>query len=108
MSLPVIKNIVRVRGEVAPDVVVVAGADLTGHTADLVVETSAGIVVDTIAGTVAPGATSSTITLTPSAATVTDAAAIGELHYSVILDRLVTAARRTIAAGDWIVEDKAG
>ena len=37
MSLPVIKNIVRVRGEVAPDVVVVAGADLTGHTADLVV-----------------------------------------------------------------------
>ena len=48
MSLPVIKNIVRVRGEVAPDVVVVAGADLTGHTADLVVETSAGVVVDTM------------------------------------------------------------
>ena len=108
MSLPVTKDITRTRGEVAPDIVIDAGTDLTGHTAHLIVETSAGVVVDTIAGTVAPGAAASTITITPTAVTVADVAAAGALVYSVILNRDVTAARRTIAAGDWIVVDLAG
>lgn len=108
MSLPAVKDITRTRGEVAPDIVVDAGTDLTGHTAHLIVETAAGVVVDAIAGTVAPGAATSTITITPTAVTVADVAAAGALVYSVILNRDVTAARRTIAAGDWIVVDLAG
>lgn len=108
MSLPAIKDIERIRGEVAPDIVVTVGADLTGHTADLIVETAAGVVVDTIAAVVVAGATSSTATVTPTSTTVADAAAQGVLVYSVILNRLVSSARRTIAAGDWIVTDLAG
>lgn len=108
MSLPVIKNIVRVRGEVAPDVVVVASADLTGHTATLAIETAAGVAVSTIAGTITAGALSSSISITPDATSVATAYGVGEALYSVILDYGTAALRRTIAEGDWIVKDLAG
>lgn len=108
MSLPVISDIRRVRAEVYPDVEIIAGADLTGHTAHLVVALADGTVIDTIAATVTPGASSSTITATPTAVTVATARDIGEAAYSVILDMATASIRRTIATGDWIVEDPPG
>lgn len=107
MTLPAITDITRTRGEVYPDVEVAVGADLTGHTAHLVVALVDGTVVASIAGSVAAGATS-TITATPTAPTVATAYAAGEAEYAVILDVASDAARRTIAAGDWIVVDRPG
>lgn len=108
MSLPAIADIRRVRGEVYPDVVTTAGTDLTGHTAHLVVSLADGTVVDTIAATVTPGASSSTITATPTTLTVANASEAGEIEYSVILDMATASLRRTIATGDWLVDDRPG
>lgn len=108
MSLPAVADITRTRGEVYPDVLVTVGTDLTGHTAHLVVALADGTVIDTIAATVAAGATSSTITATPTTVTVATAYAAGAVEYAVILDMATAAARRTIATGDWIVIDRAG
>lgn len=108
MSLPVVANIHRIRGEVYPDVVTTAGADLTGHTAHLVVSLADGTVIDTIAATVTPGASSSTITATPTALTVANASEAGEIEYAVILDMATASLRRTIATGDWLVDDAPG
>lgn len=107
MSLPAIANIRRVRGEVYPDVVTTAGTDLTGHTAHLVVSLANGTVVDSIAASIAAGATS-TITATPTAATVATASVAGEIEYAVILDMATPSQRRTIATGDWLVDDAPG
>jgi hypothetical protein len=107
MTLPAIADITRTLGEVYPDVLVTCGADLTGHTAHLVVALANGTVVASIAGSVSAGATS-TITATPTAPTVATAYAAGEAEYAVILDVASDAARRTIAAGDWIVVDRPG
>ncbi len=108
MSLPITKDIVRIRGEVYPDVEVTAGADLTGHTAHLVVALADGTVIDTITASIAPSASSSVITATPTAVTVATARAIGEAEYSMILDMATAAIRRTIATGDWLVSDPPG
>lgn len=107
MSLPAIADIRRVRGEVYPDVVTTAGTDLTGHTAHLVVSLADGTVVDSIAATVTPGATS-TITATPTTLMVATASTAGEIAYAVILDMATAAIRRSIATGDWIVDDLPG
>lgn len=108
MTLPVIADIQRTRGEVYPDVEVTVGTDLTGHTAHLVVALADGTSVATIACSVAAGASSSVITATPTADTVATARAAGEAEYSVILDMANGAARRTIATGDWRVTDYPG
>lgn len=108
MSLPAVADITRTRGEVYPDVEVTAGTDLTGHTAHLVVALADGTVIDTIAATVTAGAASSTITATPTTVTVATAYAAGDAAYSVILDMATAAARRTIATGDWLVDDPPG
>lgn len=108
MTLPTIADLTRTLGEVYPDVLVTCGADLTGHTAHLVVALADGTVIDSVAGSVEPGATSSTITATPSAAMVATAYEVGDAEYAIILDVASDAARRTIAAGDWIVVDRPG
>lgn len=108
MTLPVTTNITRTLGEVYPEVLVTCGADLTGHTAHLVVALADGTVVASIAASVSAGASSSTITATPTAPTVATAYAAGDAEYTVILDMATAAARRTIATGDWIVIDRAG
>lgn len=108
MTLPAIADITRTLGEVYPDVLTTVGTDLTGHTAHLVVALADGTVVASIAASVSAGASSSTITATPTAPTVATAYAAGEAEYAVILDVASDAARRTIAAGDWIVVDRPG
>lgn len=108
MSLPITEDIERIRGEVYPDIEMTAGTDLTGHTAHLVVALANGTVIDTIAASIAPGASSSVITATPTAATVDAARAAGEAEYSMILDMATAALRRTIATGDWLVSDPPG
>ena len=107
MTLPIVADIRRTRGEVYPDVVVTCGADLTGHTAHLVVALADGTVIDTIAASIAAGA-ESVITATPTAATVASAYGVGEAQYAVILDMATAAARRTIGTGDWLVDDRPG
>lgn len=107
--LPIVADITRVRAEVYPDVYVEAGADLTGHTAHLVVIDEDGDEIDRVAGVVTVlSADSSTITFTPSAAMVATTYAAATATYSVILDIASEAARRTIATGDWIVADYPG
>ena len=59
-----------------------------------------------MAGAIAPGA-SSTITLSPTSTMVSAAYAAGAASYAVILDVAETF-RRTIAIGDWVVEDPPG
>lgn len=107
MSLPVTADLRRIRSETSPAIAVVVAADLTGHTVHLVVATAAGVEVDRAAGTIAPGASSSTITISPTSAMVASAYAVGAATYAVILDVAETF-RRTIATGDWVVEDPPG
>lgn len=108
MTLPVTEDIQRIRDEVYPDVQLTAGTDLSGHTAHLVVALADGTVIDTIAASIAPGASSSVITATPTEITVATTRAAGEAEYAVILDMATTAQRRTIATGDWLVSDPPG
>ena len=105
--LPVTEDLRRIRSETTPAITIVAGTDLTGHTVHLVVATAAGVEVDRVAGTIAPGTSSSTITISPTSAMVASAYAVGAASYAVILD-VAEAFRRTIAIGDWVVEDPPG
>ena len=79
-------------------------SDLTGHTAHLLIVTSAGTTVDTIAGTVTPAATSSIEFAITSAAVAT----AGTYSYAVIFDMATASLKRTVQTGDWIVTDYPG
>lgn len=104
MSTPTTEDITRVQGDREPPETFTWPSDLTGHTAHLLIVTSARTTVDTIAGTVTPAATSS-IEFAITAAAVATA---GTYSYAVIFDMATAALKRTVQTGDWIVTDYPG
>lgn len=101
---PNVRKIHRAKGFRSPSETYTYPADLTGHTAHLVIEDSTGANVATIAGTVAAAAVS-TITIALDAASVATA---GTFSYSLILDKDSPTLAEAIEVGDWIVTDYAG
>lgn len=101
---PSIRDIYRAKGFRSPAETYTYPADLTGHTAHLVIEDADGAAVTTIAGDVTEGATS-TIEFALDAASVATA---GTYSYTVILDKDTATLAQPIEAGDWIVTDYAG
>lgn len=103
---PIIENITgRVVGETAPDETYTFPVDLTGHTVHMVFVDADGVEVDSIAGDITPGASSSGVSFTITAEAVATA---GVFTYSVILDIASPSARRTDRTGDWVVTDYPG
>jgi len=103
----IVADIRRIKGDRAPSETYTFPADLTGHTAHLVIGLADGTAVTTIAGVVTSG-TTSTVEFALDAASVATAYAVGEARYAVIIDKDTPALRQTYEAGDWIVIDYAG
>lgn len=101
----IIEDIERTKDDRAPDEQVTADADLTGHTAHLVIETAAGVPIDSIAASIISGPAQSVITFPISAAAVGTA---GSFRYSVIVDLTDPGLRETKRTGDWTVVDRPG
>jgi len=97
---PDTEDIIRVKGETDPAETYTSSADLTGHSAHLVIATTGGIVLDTIAGVVSGTAVTFAVT---SLAVAT----AGVFAYAIILDK-DTPQRRTRKEGDWTVLDFPG
>lgn len=104
MSTPTVEDITRVQGDREPPETFTWPSDLTGHTAHLLIVDSEGTTVDTIAGDIAPAATSE-IEFAITAAAVATA---GTYSYSIIFDMATASLKRTVQTGDWIVTDLPG
>lgn len=104
---PAEEDITRAKGDRAPDETYTFPADLTGHTAHLVIELADGTAITTLTGVVVGGATS-TITFVLDAASVATEYAAGAARYALIIDKDTPTLRQTYEAGDWIVKDFAG
>ena len=101
---PNIRDIHRAKGFRFPPETYTYPADLTGHTAHLVIEDADGVAVTTIAADITEGATSE-VSFALDAASVATA---GTFSYTVILDKDTATLADPIEAGDWIVTDYAG